>query len=85
MVFNEKGNLRKGDLSRAKTLPKSNSRTGILLWGPGWNREPQGCGQAGKQVFSRWGAWSRNSVELPFICLHRGRETSHADKCPCMF
>jgi hypothetical protein len=50
MVFNEKGNLMKGDLSRAKTLPKSNSKTGILLCGPGWNKEPQGCGQAGKQV-----------------------------------
>lgn len=50
MVFNEKGNLMKGDLSRAKNLPKSNSRTGILLCGPGWNKEPQGCGQAGKQV-----------------------------------
>lgn len=53
MVFNEMGNLRKSDLP--KSLPKSNGRTVILLWGPRWNKEPQGCGQAGKWVVQQMG------------------------------
>lgn len=76
MVFNEMGNLRKGDLSKAKSRPKPNHRTQILLWGPRQNREPHtglwAGGEAGSSADGVPGAGTlRNS--LPFASTMAGR------------